>query len=259
MYKGKRTLFYNGEILVDLMIDEDDGRDDERYLIYDQNERQSWEVIIVLPGVEEIPSDTFFGCENVKTVIMADTVRRIEWRAFAGCERLVFVRLSLTLEFIASSAFQECYSLVSIFIPPSCEEIRDYAFGGCQKLIIFNVPHHTQLGENVIARTALLKVTSFKTNEWGEYFENTEEVNQWIKNINQGEDYELHRACSSFNPLVEAIYGIVKQRGLCSFQKKNQIGLTALDYLVANPYVEKEIDQKLLMKRYVMEMMGEAV
>ena len=57
MYKGKKTLFYNGEILFDSYIyeyGEDD--EDEIFLIYNEEERKSWEVIIVLPGVDSIPT-----------------------------------------------------------------------------------------------------------------------------------------------------------------------------------------------------------
>ena len=68
IYRGKRTLFWNGEKL----------RGDDEYLIYNNEERDSWEVIIILPGVEIIPEGTFGNCENVETVIMSDTVQRIE-------------------------------------------------------------------------------------------------------------------------------------------------------------------------------------
>ena len=56
MYKGKKTLLYNGEILFDSYIYEY-GEDDEDaiFLIYNEEERKSWEVIIVLPGVDVIP------------------------------------------------------------------------------------------------------------------------------------------------------------------------------------------------------------
>ena len=38
-----------------------------------------WEVIIIFPGVEVIPNDTFCWCTIVKTVItMSDDVKRIE-------------------------------------------------------------------------------------------------------------------------------------------------------------------------------------
>ena len=103
MYKGKKTLFYNGEIL----WDDENGE----YLVYDEEEQNSWEVIIVLPGVEMIPQDTPNCCEKLETVIMSDTVRRIEVHAFNSCKSLKIVRLSRDLENIEQEAFCHCESL----------------------------------------------------------------------------------------------------------------------------------------------------
>ena len=66
----KEDFFWNGEEL-------DEFKDN-----YDEEERKSWEVIIILPGHEVIPSWTFYEFINLKTVIMADTVKRIEDCAF---------------------------------------------------------------------------------------------------------------------------------------------------------------------------------
>ncbi|GFH50297.1 leucine-rich repeat domain-containing protein [Chaetoceros tenuissimus] len=247
MYKGKKTLFYNGEILYVFA--------GEGYRIYSQEERNSWEVIVVLPGVEVIPELNFRGCENLERVIMSDTVQRIEDEAFSDCESLVFVKLSRNLEYIGGYAFYDCTSLISMFIPPSCTEIDKGAFDGCTMLSIFNVAQQTQIGERVFANTALIRASP---SEQSRYY-NHGAVNEWVKNINQGEEYKLHRACSSFNPLEEIIYEIVKRKGPSALQKKNEIGLTAFDYLEANPFANIEIDQRVLLKRYVLEMMGETV
>ena len=61
MYREKKTLFWNGQPLV-----------------HNQEERDSWEVIIVLPGVEVIPEMTFSGCRNVKTVIIILRFRNVK-------------------------------------------------------------------------------------------------------------------------------------------------------------------------------------
>ena len=249
-YRGKRTLFYNGEILWD--------EDEEEWIIYDWEERESWEIVIILPGVEIIPDFTFDECDNVEIVIMADTVKRIEDVAFFHCISLEFVKLPRNLEYIGKTAFRCCQSLTSIYIPPSCREIEERAFKGCKKLIIFHVPQTIGLGEGVIAETALIRASySEEYKFFGEYQSN-EDVNAWIKNTNgNDEEYALHRACSSFNPMSDIIYGIVKRQGLKSLHKKNQIGVTPVQYLEENPYAN--IDQQKLMKRYILEMMGEAV
>ncbi|GFH50295.1 cell surface protein [Chaetoceros tenuissimus] len=182
MYRGKKTLFYNGEKL----YDEETGE----YLVYDQEEQNSWEVIIVSPGVEVIPEYNFCGCYNLDKVVISDSVKRIERMTFAGCESLFFVGLSTSLEYIGESAFCDCAcSLISIFIPPSCRHIGEGAFADCHNLIIFHVPQQTQIGENAIGKTALIKVSPLEVDGFGRYYGTiTESVNAWIKNINGDDD-----------------------------------------------------------------------
>lgn len=252
MYKGKMTYFYNGEILAD--------EENYEYLVHSKEERLKWEVIVVLPGVEVIPEYTFETCYNVETVIMADSVRRIEEWVFSDCRSLEYIRLSRNLEYIGRYAFLGCSCLTSIFIPPSCREIGWQVFCECTKLIILSVPQHTQLGRNVIAATALIETSPFETFADGFYEndENEDEVNQWIKNINQGEGSTLHLVCSAFNPPLENdIVATMRQQGLQALSEPNSIGVTPLEYLEANP--NAQIDQSAIVKRFVLEMMGEVV
>ena len=244
MYRGKKTLFYNGETLFDYQS--------QWWKIHDFDERNSWEVIIVLPGVEIIPTTNFGECEKVKMVIMSDSVRRLSPSAFDSCWKLEYVRLSRNLEYIDQQAFNDCISLTSIFIPPSCREIDVQAFLGCEKLMILSVPRNVQLGPGVIDETALIEVSPF--GDSGE----DEQVNAWLQNINGSEEeYALHRACSSYYPIIQIIHDIVNRQGLKALNKKNEIGITPLKYLEENPFAD--IDQHELMKRYIIEMMGETI
>ncbi|GFH61984.1 hypothetical protein CTEN210_18460 [Chaetoceros tenuissimus] len=248
MYKGKKTLFYNGEKLYDQTTNE--------YLIYDKRERRSWKVIIVLPGVEVIPEITFAECENVKTIIMTDTVRRIEELALGSCISLEFVKLSTNLEYIGEGAFFRCSSLTSMFIPLSCREIGYRAFD-CKKLIIFSVPQHTLIGRNVFAKTKLFQLSPFEEVHTNGSYINHDQVNAWVRDINANEEYALHRACCSFNPLLDIIYQLVRRNGLRAFRVQNAIGITPSQYLDANPLAQDI--QKKVMNRYILEMMGETV
>ena len=253
MYKGKKTLFYNGE-----KLHEGDDYWLGRPLIYDRKERDSWEVIIVLPGVEIIPAFTFSHCENVETVFMDVTVRRIERDAFAACEGLVFIKLSTNLEYIGRLAFWSCDSLTSIFVPPSCREIGDWAFQCCEKLIILNIPQNVQLGRGVFEVTELMKRSPIDTDEDGDYNEDNEvEAVQWIRSFNNEEIHALHRACSSFNPLSEIIHNLVKRLGIDAMRIKNSIGITPSQYLEANMFTD--ISEKEIVNRYILDSMGEIV
>ncbi|GFH47062.1 hypothetical protein CTEN210_03537 [Chaetoceros tenuissimus] len=188
-YRGKMTLFYNGG---EIPLPEENSSTGKP-----REQRVSWEVVIVVPGVKIIPERTFNRCVNIETVIMADSVKRIEEDAFNYCIRLEFVKLSTNLECIG-----------------------------------------------------------YKKNEYGAYsYETQDQIKTWVKNLNQGEEYAMHRACSSFNPLPEIISEIVKGDGLQCFKKQNTIGITPAQYLDANLFAEN--DQIAIAKRYVLEMTGE--
>ncbi|GFH52545.1 hypothetical protein CTEN210_09021 [Chaetoceros tenuissimus] len=222
MYRGKRTLFYNGEKLRDT--------NNWKKIVYNDEEHDSWEVIIVLPGVEIIPDSALCQCKNVKTVIMADTVRRIEHQGFCFCRRLEFVRLSRNLKYIGSCTFKGCESLTSIFIPLSCREIGNEAFCGCSKLIILSVPQHTELGENVIGATALIRASTFEINEYGRYDTSlNENVNEWIKNRHV--NFPLHKLCCSDDPTFNQTT-IIPTKEDCL--RKDEFGLIPLIYMIYN-------------------------
>ncbi|GFH47233.1 hypothetical protein CTEN210_03708 [Chaetoceros tenuissimus] len=250
-YRGKRTLFYNGEKIWEGNYFEG------RPLVYNYEERDSWQVVIVLPGVEVISEFTFFGCENLKTVIMSDTVKRIENDAFNSCKFLHFIKLSRNLEYIGGFAFWYCESLTSIFIPPTCREIGKNTFWGCKCLSILGMPQNIELGDEVFKRTALIrKATCCEVDEDGWYESDRDEtVIQWIKSINNDEIYALHRSCSSFNPLTEIIHGLVKRQGIESMRAENAIGITPSQYLEANTFAD--ISEKEIINRFVLNSMGE--
>ncbi|GFH57105.1 hypothetical protein CTEN210_13581 [Chaetoceros tenuissimus] len=228
-FRGKKTLIYNGEELMEGAR----GR-----LVYNEDERDSWEVLIVLPGVEVISERTFFHCKNVKVVIMADTVKRIEKVAFSGCWSLIYIKLSRNLEFIGKAAFNVCPSLTSIVIPPSCREIGERAFWGCHKLIILSIPRHTQLGHSVIGNTALSRIAQFKEDERGEY-DSHDEINQWIKN--RHDDFPLHKICCSEDPtLNQAEYDAE------DWTIEDDVNLTPLHYLSSNSSVNITTTQTII-------------
>ena len=247
MYKCKKTLFYNGEKLWDNDVDDHDDRVPR---VYNWKERYSWEVIVILQGVEVIPENTFAWCDSVEMVIMADTVKRIEEYAFFRCEGLKYFQPSRNLEHIGMGAFVCCYSLTSFFAPPSCLEIYDEesqeidheefleigpeAFGCCRELFILHINQHTH---RIIG--------------------SREDSDTRIEKIHCEEEFALHRICSSYNPPIEDIYQILKHQGLGVFAKEDSIGATPLKYLTINPFAE--IKEEEIIKRYILDMMGELI
>ncbi|GFH57209.1 hypothetical protein CTEN210_13685 [Chaetoceros tenuissimus] len=218
-------------------------------------ERQTWQQVIVVEGVVEITEFSFRYCKNIKRVIMADTVIRIEEYAFNGCKSLAFIKWSINIEVIEYDAFYGC-NLSSVFIPPRCRVIGVSAFMFNRNLALFHVPQDAQLGDKLLAQTKLIKGSPFELDKYGCYDgSQTEEVNNWIKNINNGDKYSLHRACSSFQPLKEVLMPIVRNQGIGAFHIQNDMGITPSQYLKENPYTDmKEMD---IVKEYLMTMMGE--
>ncbi|GFH43788.1 hypothetical protein CTEN210_00261 [Chaetoceros tenuissimus] len=238
-------------------------------------ERYSWQQIIVVEGVTAIPEFTFKGCINIKRVIFANTVIRIEQWAFSFCKNLVYIKLSITLEYIGEYSFTSC-NLSSVFIPPRCRKICNHAFEGNTNLTIFHVPRDTELGSIVISDTALAEASPVgrfnhlsgpdrilalqamiragnRTEQ--QRREENNEMNEWLKTMNNDEAFALHRVCASFRPLKEVIHAIIQEKGLKAFREENSAGITPSRYLQENPYTE--LNEKEIIREHLMKMMGE--
>ena len=220
-------------------------------------ERQSWQQIIIVEGVTDIPDCTFSRCYNVRRVIFADTVIEIGWRAFSFCKNLSFVKLPTRVEYIGSVAFHAC-NLSSIFIPPRCREVKSAAFSKNRKFEILNLSRNTTLENKVISSTKLLEGSQYKNaTDWTDsYYHSLGSINSWLKNINIDEGLVLHKVCSSFEPTLEMILDAMRNEGgLMAFKVENSIGITPSRYLKENPYAH--VSEKEVIEKYVLQMMGE--
>lgn len=201
-------------------------------LRYDWEDRKKWKVIIVLPRVRAIPQFTFFGCTNIETVIMHDeSVEGIYFRAFSSCLSLVSIRFSRNLRSIFLCAFLDCSSLRVVILPSSCREIQCQAFDRCTRLIVLSVPHDFEhLAEDAIDNTELKRA-------YDENNTNNQDLTEWIKTLNMGEEHQLHRLCSSDNPSFSALVRKIRAKGFGAMDVPNNIlRITPLQYLSNNPY-----------------------
>ncbi|GFH44051.1 hypothetical protein CTEN210_00525 [Chaetoceros tenuissimus] len=221
-------------------------------------ERSSWEQIIVVEGVTMIPIFTFYNCANIQRVILSNTVIRVQYYAFKCCKSLVYMKLSINLEQIDDCAFEGC-NLASVFLPPRCRFVGGWAFGHNHNLNIVSVAQDTEIGSGAFFRVKFLGKFPFHHSlyEWPQYYEHYEEIHTWMKNINNHEDYALHRACSSYQPLKEVIMSIIENKGIRAFKTENSIGITPSEYLKENPYTE--VTEQDIIHDYLMKMMGEVV
>lgn len=76
----------------------------------------------------------FYGCENLQSIEIPESVTYIGSNAFYGCKSLKTVTLNEGLTIIKGSAFKNCTSLKEITIPQSVTSIGGSAFRECAAL-----------------------------------------------------------------------------------------------------------------------------
>lgn len=92
---------------------------------------------VVIPnGITEI-GENVFKREDIKSIIMSDTVTKIGDNAFMECASLESVTLSKNLTDIGHWAFGNCTVLEKITLPKSVVHINYYAFCECPVLKVF--------------------------------------------------------------------------------------------------------------------------
>lgn len=97
-------------------------------LFYGCPELQS---VTIPESVTVIKNDAFGYCRKLKTIIIPKSVKRIGGAAFAGCEKLEMIALPDGLTEIQRNMFIYCINLESITIPKSVVRIEDAVFVGC--------------------------------------------------------------------------------------------------------------------------------
>ncbi len=94
-----------------------------------------------------------FEGEDIKEVIIPDTVEEIHSYSFIECKKLEKVVLSKHLKWIGAAAFMYCEKLNNLNIPDELTEIMDYAFYMCNSLQNITMSKNiTYIGEKAFAK-----------------------------------------------------------------------------------------------------------
>lgn len=85
-------------------------------------------------NLEEIEDSAFYSCDELKTLDLADSVKKLGKDSFSGCSVLSEIKGVNALTSIADNAFAFCSSLESVTIPKSIENMGIGVFSECEML-----------------------------------------------------------------------------------------------------------------------------
>lgn len=88
---------------------------------------------VVITGGTRIDDYAFYGCSELISINVPDSVNSIGNSAFWGCSSLTRINIPDSVTSIGSNAFWNCSSLTNIDIPNSVTSIGSGAFRGCSK------------------------------------------------------------------------------------------------------------------------------
>ena len=116
--------------------------------------------IIIDDSVTTIGDEAFNECSALTSVTIPNSVRAIGNDAFRGCSALTSVTIPNSVTTIGDGAFSSCRALTSVNIPNSITTIAKYAFSHCFALTSVTIPNSvTTIGSEAFSEcTNLQKV-----------------------------------------------------------------------------------------------------
>ena len=109
----------------------------------------------------------FAGCENLKSVTLAEGVREIDFSAFTNCTSLEKINLPSTLKSV--KGFSKCSALTEIIIPDGVESVSISSFSLCGGIKVLVLPVHLASKVDIITKGMAKDLTIFykgTPNDW---------------------------------------------------------------------------------------------
>ncbi len=101
-------------------------------------ENSGIETLAIAYGVEEIYSDAFLNCTNLKEVSLPDSITKMDGYIFANCSALEEINWPVSINTIPVGTFASATALREFTIPSTVKVIEPYAFGwsGIESIVI---------------------------------------------------------------------------------------------------------------------------
>ncbi|MBP5334500.1 MAG: leucine-rich repeat protein [Bacteroidales bacterium] len=91
-------------------------------------------------SINWISSPSFAGCENLRRIVLPESVHIIGDKAFFGCSNLEEINFSDQIVNIRSFAFAGCHSLKQCFIPQNATHLLEGMYWECSSIQEINIP-----------------------------------------------------------------------------------------------------------------------
>lgn len=78
-----------------------------------------------------VGTGSFDGCDHLETIVLPDTLRKIDCFCFRDCRSLRLIEIPDSVTFLGEKAFMGCIKLMDLKLPIGLKYIGDECFTGC--------------------------------------------------------------------------------------------------------------------------------
>jgi hypothetical protein len=124
---------------------------------------QNIRTVNIPSSMKRIGFAAFEDCTNLNSLVISQGVEEIGRFAFANCSSLTSVEIPGSVKKIGSGAFKGCNKLDKLIISEGVEEIGESAFAGCSSLSIVEIPGSVrEIAESTFSGCLLLSKLKIK-------------------------------------------------------------------------------------------------
>lgn len=113
-----------------------------------------------------IGNSAFYDCENLKEVLLPESITSIGSNAFESCYNLEQVNLPASISYLGECAFENCRKLSSVIIPTSLTKLTSGLFRYCYDLKKIVIPANIQsIGSDTFSGSGIERCIIEDSNE----------------------------------------------------------------------------------------------